>query len=244
MDVVHEKQEVCLRRLPSTKRVRRGSVIFLSAVSRILFLPLMGSCDNRRVEVYEVPKEKTTMESPRDHLVPSPPSPSEAVKWRKPDGWREKPAKEMRQGSFDISDRGQIADVSVISFPGDAGGLESNVNRWREQVNEPVLGSEDLRKSLIPLTVNGMPGYMVDVQTPTNAAKPSRIIGAILQNPGRAWFVKMMGPPDLLEKQKDQFLGFVRSFEFKEQENNDAKAESSRPSMSPGSSPRTKSTND
>jgi hypothetical protein len=59
-----------------------------------------------------------------------------------------------------------------------------------------------------------VPTYLVDFQTADNNPKPSRILGAVLQTADRAWFVKMTGPPDLLEGQRQKFLDFVRSFHF------------------------------
>jgi hypothetical protein len=35
-----------------------------------------------------------------------------------------------------------------------------------------------------------------------------------MQTSDRTWFVKMTGPPDLLENQRQKFLDFVRSFHF------------------------------
>jgi hypothetical protein len=62
--------------------------------------------------------------------------------------------------------------------------------------------------------VDNVPTYLVDFQTAENAPKPSRILGAVLQTADRAWFVKMTGPPELIESQRQKFLDFVKSFHF------------------------------
>jgi hypothetical protein len=36
----------------------------------------------------------------------------------------------------------------------------------------------------------------------------------VLQAADRTWFVKMTGPPELLESQRGTFLAFVKSFHF------------------------------
>ncbi len=121
----------------------------------------------------------------------------------------------MRLGSFEVAGtNGESADVSVTAFPGDAGGVDSNVNRWREQVHQPALESEQLAQSWQEETVDGIPAIIVDVQSPAGAEKVSAILGAVLRTTDRTWFVKMTGPPDLLSAQKDNFLVFVRSFHF------------------------------
>jgi hypothetical protein len=121
----------------------------------------------------------------------------------------------MRLGSFEVvGTNGESADVSVTAFPGDAGGVDSNVNRWREQVHQPALEGEQLAQSWQEETVDGIPAIIVDVQSPAGAEKVSAILGAVLRTADRTWFVKMTGPPDLLSAQKDNFSVFVRSFHF------------------------------
>jgi hypothetical protein len=145
----------------------------------------------------------------------APPPPATPASWTKPEGWEEKPLSEMRLGSFGVKGaNGESLDVSITSFPGDAGGLESNVNRWREQVHQPVLDAEHLADGLQRETVDGVPTVLVDVQTASGAEKPSRILGAMFRTDDRTWFVKMTGPPDLVESQRDNFTRFVRSFHF------------------------------
>jgi hypothetical protein len=84
--------------------------------------------------------------------------------------------------------------------------------------------------------VDNVPTFLVDFQTAENAPKPSRILGAVLQTADRAWFVKMTGPPELLESQRQKFLDFVKSFRFT------SPSEAERPA--PAVSIKPKSTND
>ena len=51
----------------------------------------------------------------------------------------------MRLGSFKVDGpNGASADVSVIAFPGEAGGLISNLNRWRGQLQLSPLDEDQL----------------------------------------------------------------------------------------------------
>ena len=106
------------------------------------------------------------------------------------------------------------ADVSVIAFPGEAGGLISNINRWRGQLQLAPLDEDQLAQRTQRTEVDHVPTYLVDFQTAENAPKPSRILGAVFQSADRTWFVKMTGPPELLERQHQNFLDFVKSFRF------------------------------
>jgi hypothetical protein len=173
------------------------------------------SCNNDKIEVYNIPKEGITvaMQSGSEGLAPPPPG--NPAQWTKPEGWNEQPLSEMRLGSFKVEGANAAsADVSVIAFPGEAGGLISNINRWRGQLQLPPLDEDQLSQVIQRTDVDNVPTYLVDFQTVENAPKPSRILGAVLQTADRAWFVKMTGPPGLIESQREKFLTFVKSFHF------------------------------
>jgi hypothetical protein len=172
------------------------------------------SCHNDKIEVYRIPKEgiKVSMQSGSEGLVPPP---ANSAQWTKPDDWKEQPLSEMRLGSFKVDGSNDAsADISVIAFPGEAGGLISNINRWRGQLQLAPLEEDQLPQTTQRTEVDNIPTYLVDFQTAENAAKPSRILGAVLQAADRTWFVKMTGPPELLESQHGTFLAFVKSFHF------------------------------
>jgi hypothetical protein len=184
-------------------------------LSLVLLALALGACDNEHISVYRIPKEndQVSLQTGSGNLAPPPPS--NPASWTKPDDWTEKALSEMRLGSFQVAGpNDETADVSITAFPGDAGGLESNVNRWRGQVHQPTLEGDQLAKSWQEETVDGVPTVIVDLQTPDGTEKASAILGAVMRSPDRTWFVKMTGSPDLLKNQKDNFLRFVRSFHF------------------------------
>lgn len=184
--------------------------------------------------MYRIPKESVAIEASTGSLAPAPPS--ALPKWTVPSEWKEQPLTEMRLASFKAEgSNGESADISISSFPGDAGGLESNINRWRGQMHQAVLDADSLAKTLERTTVDGVPVVLVDVQTPEGAQKPDRIIGAVLRTADRTWFVKMTGAPAVLQAQADNFKQFVNSFRFPNQ------SETSDESIGSG---KAKSTND
>ena len=198
---------------------------------------VLVSCDNDKVEVYKIPKEgiNVAMQSGPAGLVRPPPG--SPAQWAKPENWREQPLSEMRLGSFKVEGpNADAADVSVIAFPGEAGGLISNINRWRGQLQLSPLSEEQLPEVIQKTEVDNVPTDLVDFQTAVNAPKPSRILGAVLQAGDRTWFVKMTGPPQLIESQRQIFLDFVKSFRFTSPKETETPA--------PGVSTKPKSTND
>jgi hypothetical protein len=195
--------------LARSRRSRSLTLVFLVFT--------LAACNNENISVYRIPKEnnQVSMQTQTGSENLAPPPPTNPATWTKPGGWTEKALSEMRLGSFEVTGaNGESADVSITSFPGDAGGLDSNVNRWREQVHQPALEGEQLAQSWQEETVDGVPTITVDVQSPTAAEKASAILGAVMRTTDRTWFVKMTGPPELLKAQKDNFFHFVRSFHF------------------------------
>ena len=207
---------------PSSVVYRRNRVFSGLVCSRrscsisLVFLALFfAACNNEKISVYRIPKENNQVSLQTGSGNLAPPPPTNPASWSKPPGWTEKALSEMRLGSFEVAGtNGESADVSVTAFPGDAGGVDSNVNRWREQVHQPALEGEQLTQSWQEETVDGIPVILVDVESPAGAEKVGAILGAVLRTTDRTWFVKMTGPPDLLRTQKDNFLVFVRSFHF------------------------------
>ncbi|HEY0789654.1 MAG TPA: hypothetical protein VGD78_01200 [Chthoniobacterales bacterium] len=180
----------------------------------IAALAPMTGCDRRSVQVYEVPKEPGLNRTLMAGMVPVPAS--VPITWTKPAGWEEQAPGEMRQGSFLAhGPDNATADVSVTAFPGAAGGLESNLNRWRGQVGLPPLSGDELQQAARPITADRVPGLLVDYAAPDGSKEPSRILGAVFQTPEQAWFVKMTGPRAWLEAQQETFTAFVQSLRFR-----------------------------
>lgn len=217
-----------LTRCARARRLRAGLLV--------LTLLTAAGCQRRTIQVYEIPKPASGQtELMAAGLAAPVPAAAAAVKWTKPANWQDQPLSEMRQGSFRApGPDGASADVSVVSFPGTAGGLESNLNRWRGQVGLPPASEEELRQTARPVEAGEVEGILVDYASPPQSAKPSRILGAVFQTGDRSWFVKMTGPPALVETQKETFDQFVQSFKFPQ-------AQSESESGAPG---RPKSSND
>jgi hypothetical protein len=209
------------------------AVQFLSWAISLAAVVLQSSCSDDKIEVYRIPKETRNVAMEEASSTSS--APARAARWTRPDAWSEQPLSEMRLGSFKVDGPDKSsADVSITAFPGDAGGLVSNINRWRGQLELPPMGEQELQKTIQRTEIQGGPVYFVDLQSTGNSPKSSRILGAVLERPDRTWFVKMTGPPALLENQRQKFFDFVNSFRFDS-------AEQSEVSAAP---PKQKSTND
>ena len=138
------------------------------------------------------------------------PTGTEHLTWTAPAHWTAKPASAMRKGSFGIKGAGGEADLSIIAFPGDTGGLLANLNRWRGQIALPPLSDAQLEGHVTHLDANGLHFDVVDFAGTANGA-PTRILGAVLSRPGETWFFKLMGPDALTASEKAAFADFLKT---------------------------------
>ena len=166
--------------------------VFVSALA-------LAGCDNNGVKVYHV-------ENPDTNVVAST---LPQLKYTLPAGWTEKPATAMRVASFDISQNGKTADVSIVPLGGDAGGDLANVTRWRGQVGLPPAAADELPSLAQKIQIAGQDGKLFDI-----GGSSQRILGAVLQRGDTAWFFKILGDADLVEAQKAAFVSFLQTLQF------------------------------
>lgn len=195
----------------------------------VLPLLLLVACQKSEVQYYRIPKEKAASQ-PQPPLPPSHPpidgmqmgmnaaaSPSEAVAqpatdsltWTAPGHWQKKPLGQMRRGSYGIKGEGaEEADLSIFVFPGAAGGVLDNVNRWRGQIGLGALDSAKLADECSQMkAAGGLELTVVDM----TGSNQDRILGAILVRGPESWFFKMKGPSALVGREKNVFVEFLKT---------------------------------
>ena len=138
-----------------------------------------------------------------------------ALKYTLPAGWTEKALSQMRVASFTAADNGKQADVSVIPMGGMAGGNLANVNRWRGQVGLGPLDDAAIEQITEKITIAGQGADLFDIAgTSPGSGDAERIIASVLHRDDMAWFFKITGDADLVEKQKPAFIAFLKSVDF------------------------------
>lgn len=135
--------------------------------------------------------------------------------WEAPAGWHRAPDRPMRLVTYTAGDAGEVECYATL-LGGNGGGARPNVDRWCRQMGRPVLtdeewaalehapllGTDDAILVELEGTYAGMSGKSVP---------DAVLLGAIGELPGRALFVKLIGPRDAALAQREAFRAFCRS---------------------------------
>lgn len=210
--------------------MRKFTAFNLLPLAAAALLLVAAGCGRDDVKVYKVDSSDTVATTPPPAVAASPatmpatmpdglPAPDNSglpkLQYTLPAGWKEKALTQLRVASFEISENGKTADVSVIPLNGAAGGDTANVNRWRGQVGQSPLEETELKKSTEPAQVGDQTADLYDIAgTAPGSGDSERIIGTILHTEESTWYFKMMGDAALVEVQKPAFLAFLKSVEF------------------------------
>jgi hypothetical protein len=89
------------------------------------------------------------------------------VEWQLPEGWKEEPGNQVRFATIRLGTKEEPLEVTVNRFPGDGGGLVSNVNRWRRlDLGRGPIDEQDLPKAVRDLKIDGADVKLVDMTGP------------------------------------------------------------------------------
>lgn len=136
-----------------------------------------------------------------------------------PDGWASRtPSSSMRLAEYTT---GSAAEVVVYFFgPGQGGGIDANLERWKSQFSNPTGGAvyEKVTRETsgaFPITVaeyRGTYARGVGAGSDADAARPDHVlIAAVAESPRGTLFFQMFGPTAAVTAQRDAYLRFVRA---------------------------------
>jgi len=202
-------------------------------LTQVLIFPIsvmLTSCGKEEaVRVYEVivPPVASQTESPADPdsaaqaaasaVAPPSVAPTQApnqdqVSWGDvPAGWEPRPLSQFtNKGHFALPGEGPGRPVLTISaYPGAAGGLVANFNRWRGQIGLAALDEAVLMEDLENVTIGGQQVAICSYVGQQADGTPWATDGAVIMLPGEAWFFKLVGDPEQVAAVRGAFRGFV-----------------------------------
>lgn len=123
-----------------------------------------------------------------------------------PKEWESQPVSgSMRLGQFALPGPGGDGELVMFRFPGGAGGVDANIERWKGQFSPPEGQSIDDVASVTSLTVGDLKITLLDVHgisqggmgnTPPTPpqGEEHRMLAAIVEGKGDPYFLKAIGP--------------------------------------------------
>ncbi len=172
--------------------------------------------------------EKSEETTPENNAQQTQEKDGGAISWQAPDGWiEETPKSGFRKAQYRLPKaEGDLEDAScvVFFFPGGAGGVQANIQRWYGQFVQPDGRPSSEVATVTTKTVNGLkqtridlPGTFLSRPTPGSPQVTEksnfRMLAAIVETGGESWFVKLVGPQKTVAKWKESFYDFMNSFE-------------------------------
>jgi hypothetical protein len=146
------------------------------------------------------------------------------IKFEVPETWKSSPpASQMRLAQLAVGPAkgdSEPAELVIFAFPGGAGSVEANLERWQQQFldkegNPPKITTEKRKGANVDVTYAECSGrYVAAMQpgSPKKYDKPNyRLLGAIVQTPQVGYFLKMVGPDATMKEAKPAFDGLIRS---------------------------------
>ena len=173
----------------------------------VWLLLVILSCDSGdHIRTYRLPK-KNMIPDKQDAVT----SRNEKLKlsWEKPESWIETSGHAMRLVSFNVPFSNGIGDLSVTTFEGSSGGVEANVNRWRQQIGlEPLNGSEIKQSSY---SKDGQLGKYEFFKLVNEKNPDSAILSAIFHLETSTLFLKLAIDSNGIEETENDFITFCKS---------------------------------
>jgi len=187
--------------------------LYFRIILYITLILFQFSCkSDSNISVYKIKKNNTSSSKINANQN------NRYLNWTAPNNWIEKAPKDFRLASFDIPiSNGKMIDLSITTFPGDAGGIEQNVNRWRRQLNlDPKKINQILENSQKTSSMLGE-YFIFDLNNPDNN---NSIVAALIpysdnnQTVSETIFIKMNGSIMALQELKYEFDLFCKSLHW------------------------------
>ncbi len=166
----------------------------------ILIMFLFISCEDKSsARVYKLNKNPIKKDSA-------------AVVWSVPSQWEEIEGNSFSLAVYKILNTKDYSEISVSKFPGDAGGIESNVNRWRRQVElGPVKLDQIISESITK--INPIGKYSLH-KIINNEKIETAFLCMILPLDDSTVFVKLKSTKNEINNLEQSFIEFCSSFRY------------------------------
>jgi hypothetical protein len=115
------------------------------------------------------------------------------------------------------------AELVVFAFPGGAGTVDANIERWRKLFkdkdgNPPEAETKKVKGKNVEVTRVETSGHYYPAKFPGRPAEPdrpdARLMGAIVIGDGASFFIRMVGPNKTMNKIRPEFDELLSSLKL------------------------------
>lgn len=173
----------------------------------IFCIVLLISCDNnKQPRQYRLAKESVEANIV---LEQSPLKSNIGFTWDALGSWNSIDNNSFSLANYQIPHKDGLADLSITKFPGDAGGVVANVNRWRRQLELEAHSLQQINENSI--TGSSMIGSF-SVHRLVNDNINQAFLCAILPYQDSVIFIKLKSNVIVMNSLEKKFLDFCSSF--------------------------------
>jgi hypothetical protein len=143
-----------------------------------------------------------------------------SLRWDAPEGWVRAGERPMRVVTYQPEDAPE-AECYVTVLNGDGGGMERNLNRWREQMGmDPMMEADLAALPMIEVLGKQCPvleltGDFTGMQGGTQ--EDQGMLGLVCLLDDQSVFVKMVGPKEAVHNARAGFEAFCKSLRLEDQ---------------------------
>jgi len=182
----------------------------------------LSACDARRDRAADTASgdPRRSMASPHTTpMVEAPPATTSCVPWDAPERWKLEPGRAMRLATYRVpaASGDDAAECAIYYFgPGQGGDVRSNFERWAGEF-EGGAKLESSRFDAGGMKVDRARAHgtwmpHVDGADPAMPARDFTLLGAIVEGPNGAIFVKLIGPSPVVDAAAPEFDRLLHSF--------------------------------
>lgn len=141
-----------------------------------------------------------------------------------PKSWKSTPpASQMRRAQLTVAPQegdDYPAELIVFAFPGGAGSVEANIERWQklfrdENGQAPRIETRAVKGQNVEVTRAETHGEYHPAQFPGRPAEPvrkdARLLGAIVMTDNASYYIRMVGPDKTMKKIAPDFDAMLKT---------------------------------
>lgn len=162
-----------------------------------LSVALLSCKEKKEIPTYRVAGSNETFAPPPASQTPRP------LRWVAPETWEEQTPGPLQVALYRIAPE---ITTAVSQFPGDAGGILANVNRWRAQVGLPP--ATEASGDTMALEDGHAQAQWFEIKGTDRS-----ILAAIIPVDGATWFFKLDSSTVALETARPAFMDLLKSIE-------------------------------